>query len=112
MQYTIAGDSEGFSVFIDKKFINEQKNDWKMVPLNGSWVLGQQQEVFEGGFENKDRVKGHLCDFQMWDFKMSKEQLELLFSKEVSLKGNFFDSPPTYDYQLRNQAKVGMPGHP
>ena len=92
---TIAGDHEGFSVFVNGILINSKENGWKSIPLGGVWVLGQQQNTKDSGFDLIDTLKGKICNFQMWDFKMTNAQLSFLFSGESTLKGNVFDSPPS-----------------
>ena len=103
VRITIAGDKEGFSVFFDTEKKVSKQNEWETVPMAGSWVMGQEQEEFEGGFHLKDRVRGKICNFQMWDFKLNEDQLGLLFASDISLRGNLFDSPPTYQYDYKNQ---------
>ena len=59
----------------------------------------------DGGFDDGDMLKGKVCGFQMWDFKMTKEQLDFLLSGKSSLRGNIFDSPASYEYELRGNAR-------
>ena len=108
VRITIAGDKDSFTVFFDTEQKESRQNEWKSVPMGGSWVLGQQQDEFEGGFDVEDRVKGKICNFQMWDFKLSKEQLGLLFASDISVQGNLFNSPPTYQYSYENKDTLSI----
>ena len=103
---TITGDETGGKVYYDKIPLTSKISDWRKIPLGGSWVLGQQQDSLLGGYDETDRLIGSICNFQMWDFKMSNEQLDLLFSKDVNLRGNIFDSPPSNDnmYEIKECA--------
>ena len=75
---TITGDETGGKVYFDKIPLTTEISDWRKIPLGGSRVLGQQQDSFLGGYDENDRLKGSICNFQMWDFKLSNEQLDLL----------------------------------
>ena len=110
IRITIAGNDDSFSVYFDAVKTVSKSGEWKSIPMGGSLVLGQHQEEFEGGFDRKDRVRGKICNFQMWDFKLSEGQLGLLFASDVTLKGNIFDSPPTYEFAYKNPGQLEMAG--
>ena len=92
---TIAGDKNGFAVYVDGNEYSKKDNIWRSLPLGGVWILGNQQDVREGGFDSVDQFFGKICDLQMWDYKMTREQLDLLFYSEVEMRGNFLESPPS-----------------
>ena len=102
---TISGDHESFSALVNGEIVNSNVSDWRSITIGGTWVLGQQQDYEDGGFDDPDMLKGKVCGFQIWDFKMTKEQLKILLSSKSSLKGNIFDSPASYQYELRGNAK-------
>ena len=103
VRVTITGNMQGYFTYFDGEFYQKQDSGRK-IPLGGSWVLGQFQRTVEGGFVQNERFEGFVCDFQMWDFKMNEDQLKVLFSQDMKLKGNLFNSPPTYKKDLRHGA--------
>ena len=97
---TITGNNKGFKVYINKIEISspfaEQEDKDLGLPMSGSWYLGAGMK---NGKPHKG-VKGRLCGFQMWDFEMSEDQIQTLFSNDTVIRGNIFDDPPSYNYTL------------
>ena len=100
IRVTIFADENGFAVYKNEKKLHEKSEKLGKIAFDGSLVLGQDQNREEGGFHIQNSMKGFICNFQMWDHKLNPDEF---FSK--ALKGNYFDSPPTYHYKLKNGAE-------
>ena len=100
---TVLADKTGYKGYIDEKLVHEGARKWKPIPLGGTWVLGQYLRRLESGLKISEQFKGTICSFQMWDFKMTDSQLHLLFSHEAGMRGNIFDSPPSYVYEQKTK---------
>ena len=46
------------------------------LPTGGTWIIGQDQDEFEGGFVSNDSMKGALAEVNIWD--------RILYSYEIA----------------------------
>ena len=105
---TITRMNSEISVYINGKFVHKFAKISKIanpIRAGGSWILGQEQDQKEGGFQKNQRFTGKICDFQMWDYGMNEDSLKKLFLNDGSVApGNVFDSPPAYAFKKKNGA--------
>ena len=50
------------------------------VPAGGTWILGQDQDKFEGGFTKMDSMKGILAEVNIWDRILGPYEIAALAS--------------------------------
>ena len=86
--------------------IGREQLPWQApIKAGGSWVLGQEQDLVEGGFDRSQRFIGKICDFQIWDYGMNQDSMTKLFLNNGQVNaGNIFNSPPSYALEFRNGA--------
>merc|ERR1719419_420895 len=72
---------------------------------DGIFILGQEQESLGGSFAENQRFIGTYEKFQMWNFALTGRQLNNPFLGFFLEKGNVFDFPVTYEYELNDGAK-------
>lgn len=46
------------------------------LPLNGSLVLGHEQDRFDGGYAPIHNLIGRLTEFNLWEFKFNEDQIQ------------------------------------
>ena len=62
------------------------------IPAHGTWIIGQDQDKFEGGFTKKDSMKGVLAEVNVWDrILCTYEIAALAASCGPLMKGNIKD---------------------
>ena len=55
----------------------------------GTWIIGQDQDTFEGGFQKKDSMKGLLAEVNIWDRILCSYEIAALASScGPIMKGN------------------------
>ena len=57
-------------IYVDGKKRIEEKGDEYVksdIPTGGTWIIGQDQDTFEGGFTKRDSMKGMLAGVNIWD---------------------------------------------
>ena len=103
-RFTLTRVNSKISVYSNQNLVLETTSP-QSVRTGGVWLLGQDQDSVEGGFEIDDRFVGKICNFQMWNYGMNRESLGKLFRNDGSMaRGNFFDSPPSYAFERKNGA--------
>ena len=55
---------------------------------NFSFLLGQEPDKFNGGFNQAQSIRGRISELNLWDFKMSEDQMRSLAKCNASIKGN------------------------
>ena len=55
------------NVYVDGKNRFGVERKTSNVPAGGTWILGQDQDKFEGGFHKIDSMKGILAEVNIWD---------------------------------------------
>ena len=59
------------------------------LPAGGTWIIGQDQDKFEGGFEKKDSMKGTFAEVNIWDRILESYEIAGLASCRAPLmEGN------------------------
>ena len=103
-RFTLTRVNSKISVYANQKLVLETTSA-QSVRTGGVWLLGQDQDEVEGGFDIEDRFVGKICNIQMWNYGMNQESLDKLFLNDGSMApGNFFDSPPSYAFERKNGA--------
>ena len=79
-------------IYVDgKKRIQEEGNEYvkTSIPTGGTWIIGQDQDTFEGGFTKRDSMKGMLAGVNIWDRILCRyEIIALASSCGPIIKGN------------------------
>ena len=57
----------GMKAYVDGKNRFGVQERTSKLPAGGTWIIGQDQDKFEGGFEKKDSMKGTLAEVNIWD---------------------------------------------
>ena len=50
------------------------------LPAGGTWIIGQDQDKFEGGFHKRDSMKGTLAEVNIWDRILESYEIAALAS--------------------------------
>ena len=73
----------------------------------GTWILGQDQDVAGGAFDLSQRFIGKICNLRMWNVGKTEAEMRAFFEKPPDKKDLMhvvFDNPPTYSYEKNNGA--------
>ena len=105
---TITGKNQGFKVYINEReiqspFEEQQAEDLGLL-TTGNWYLGAEMK----NDKPHKGIKGRICGFQMWDYEMTEDQIQMLFSNDTVMRGNIFDDPPTYHYTLTDDVEYKL----
>ena len=107
---TIVRVNDEISIYADGELL-ETSIMTDTIGTGGVWIIGQEQDGINGQnteeewFEAQERFIGKICDFQMWNYGLDEESLEILFLNDGSMEtGNVFDSPPSYTFEKINGA--------
>ena len=79
-------------VYLDgnKSFeVQKQKYVTGNLPAGGTWIIGQDQDTFEGGFQIINSMKGMLAEVNVWDRILCPYEIAALASScGPIIKGN------------------------
>ena len=107
-RYTLTRKGRTMRMYWDGKLHYENNRvHRRSVPRGTYWLLGQDQDRKGGGFDSSQRFIGKMCNFQMWDVGLNKNQMTDFFKnpKKSSIgKPKLFDNPPSYEYELKDGA--------
>ena len=69
--------------------VKEKRYETARIPAGGTWIIGQDQDTFEGGFEKINSIKGALAEVNVWDRILCSYEIKALASSCGPLmKGN------------------------
>eukprot|EP00058_Branchiostoma_floridae_P006157 XP_002591645.1 hypothetical protein BRAFLDRAFT_223518 [Branchiostoma floridae] len=78
---------------------------------DGTWILGQEQDIVGGGFEPFQAYVGDLAEFHIWDKVLSQEERNYVLAGRLT--GNFVDwRSITVGTQGRVYSAPFQPGEP
>ena len=91
-----------------KRFeVQGQDYETDSIPTGGTWIIGQDQDEFEGGFEEKDSMKGVLAEVNIWDRILCSYEIAALTSScSPLMKGNV---KAHSDFEMKGGVKTFKP---
>ena len=63
-------------VYVDGKLGRTEQRKTSCVPTGGTWILGQDQDAFEGGYSKENSMKGILADVHIWNRILDPLEIE------------------------------------
>nr|XP_053643897.1 uncharacterized protein LOC128696599 [Cherax quadricarinatus] len=64
----------------------------RVIPLNGTFVIGQEQDGISRRFQHEQIFKGYATQINFWSYGLSKTDIEIAASCKENIKGNIFSS--------------------
>ncbi|XP_069184718.1 uncharacterized protein [Procambarus clarkii] len=77
--------------------------DDRVIPLNGTFVVGQEQDELSRKFQREQILKGYVTQLNFWNYGLSKADIEMAATCKENLKGNIFSSDRD-SFELINSA--------
>lgn len=62
------------------------------LPLNGTLVLGQEQDLLAGGYDVLQIFRGHMADIDIWDRSLTQDEVKDMALCKANSYGNLFSS--------------------
>ncbi|XP_076031404.1 uncharacterized protein LOC143019555 [Oratosquilla oratoria] len=83
-----------YKAYYDGKKVVEGKLQKKDPPmaLNGSIVIGQEQDYMNGGFDRTQSFSGDIAQINIWDRALSEEEITIIADCRTNIIGNIFSS--------------------
>ncbi|XP_069184716.1 uncharacterized protein [Procambarus clarkii] len=66
--------------------------DDRVIPLNGTFVVGQEQDGLSKKFEKHQILKGFVTQLNFWNYGLSDSDIEMAATCKENLKGNIFST--------------------
>ncbi|XP_042855531.1 uncharacterized protein LOC122242315 [Penaeus japonicus] len=90
--HVLAG--ETYTVYVDGEPLatGPISVDDRVLPLNGSFIVGQEQDGYSRGMDAQQILKGYVTQVNLWDRRVTSGQVVDMASCKVNLKGNIFST--------------------
>lgn len=99
-------------VYVNGRWRYTKQRRTSSVPKGGTWILGQDQDKFEGGFTKIDSMKGILAEVNIWNRILIPYEIAVLASgcglllegnvkspKDFEIIGEVQEFKPIYCYE-------------
>ncbi|ROT71673.1 hypothetical protein C7M84_009993 [Penaeus vannamei] len=90
--HVLAG--ETYTVYVDGEVAASGpiSGDDRVLPLNGSFIVGQEQDGFSRGMDEQQILKGYVTQVNLWDRGVSGAEVGDMASCRTNTKGNIFST--------------------